>query len=303
MERQKSVVIPADIPGPRPTIVPHGGIGGLLFWLSVCIFLGISTFYFYGQFTNRDREARALQGDSELLRRENQKLHAVVDQLQTELSQTGSLLRIQQGLLEQSGAESGATEAKKQEPRSQALPSQEGLELRTLEERLDKAFAARVNAKEAMILRQERGVVIAMDYRTLFPGPGLKIGSSGLALLHEIAAGLQPMLRSVEVQVTAFAASSAAPSGLHKSPASDWELSSLRSSAIAKALTDGEHVPAQQVVASCRVGEHPLLGKSGADHGLNAHLLEIGLFLSPDPSGAQSAVGKAAAPTERQDGR
>ncbi len=281
MESKKPVVIPVDVPRARPSVVPHGGIGGLLFWISVSVFLGISTFHFYGHFTARDREARALQGDSELLRSENQKLRSVVDQLQTELSQTGSLLRLQQDLLGQTATANGAGESNKE--KAQARTPSETLELRTLEERLDKVFAARVLAKEAAILPQETGVVIALDSRTLFPGAGLKIGGPGQALLREVAAGLQPLSGSFEVRIVAFAEPTPAAPGARKSSLSNWEISSLRSAAVAKALVDGEHLAAGQVVASCRGAEYRTAGGAGANQGLSAHRLEIGLFLTENP--------------------
>ncbi len=285
MESTKSVVIPVDAHKVRPTVVPYGGIGGLLFWVSVCIFLGISTFHFYSYFTVRDREARALQGDSELLRRENQKLRSVVDQLQTELGQTGSLLRLQQELLGQSAAANGGQEAKKEPPRDPVLSPSERLDLRTLEERLDRALAAQVSAKEAAILPKENGVVIAIDSRALFPGAGLKVGSAGQMLLHEVAAGLQPLLGSVEVRVIAFATPAS-----EKNPRANWEVPSLRSAAVAKALVDGEHLPPKRVVASCR-GAGQRSGEGvGEDEKMSSRRLEIGLFLSADSS-------------ERQDGR
>lgn len=303
MKSHKPVVIPIDANNVRPSIVPHGGLGGLLFWISVCVFLGISTFYFYGHFADRDREARALQGDSELLRRENQKLHSVVDQLQTELGQTGSLLRVQQELLAQPGTGNGSGESKKEMPRDRAFSSSETLELRTLQERLDKVFAARMNAKEAVILPQESGVVIVLDDRALFQGTGLKIGSSGEALLHEVAIGLQPMLRSIEIRITAFADPPPTTPGVHKSPMSNWEVSSLRASAVAKSLVDVEHLPPGQVVASCRGAKQPLEGDLRADRGLSAHRLEIGLFLTSDAEGVREAAGRAADSNGRQDGR
>ncbi|QSR84321.1 hypothetical protein [Methylacidimicrobium sp. B4] len=310
MESQKPVVIPVDVPKARPSVVPYGGIGGLLFWISVSVFLGISTFHFYDHFTARDREARALQGDSELLRSENQKLRSVVDQLQTELSQTGSLLRLQQDLLGQTAAVNGAGEAIQEKPRTRT-PSGT-LELRTLEERLDKAFAARVLAKEAAILPQESGVVIALDYRVLFPGPGLKIGAPGQALLHEVAAGLQPLSGAVEVRIVGFVdptpaapLAQAAP-GARKNPMSNWGLSSLRSAAVARVLVDGEHLAAGRVTASCRGAENRAAAGVGSNPnpGLSAHRLEIGLFLTEHPPGEGAGdAGGSAGSSERQDGR
>ncbi|MDD2675999.1 MAG: OmpA family protein [Methylacidiphilaceae bacterium] len=304
MESQKPAVVPVDAQKVRPSVIPHGGIGGLLFWIGVCVFLGIGTIHFYGEFTVRDREVRALKGDSELLRRENQKLHAVVDQLQTELSQTGSLLRLQQDLIGQSAAANGAGDSKKEEPRSRALSLSETLELRTLEERLDKAFAARVIAKEAAILRREDGVVIVLDDHLLFPGAGLKMGSSGLTLLHEVAAGLQPLPPSVEVRITAFADPSPTPAGARKGPVPNWEVSSLRASAVAKQLVEGEHLPAGKVIASCRGAQPPLEKARGVAPGPAAHSLEIELLFNPDTRGdRREATSGAASSSERQGGR
>lgn len=277
MERGKPVVIPVEGPKARPSVVPYGGIGGLLFWISVSIFLGISTFHFYGNFTDRDREARALRGDSELLRSENQKLRSVVDQLQTELSQTGSLLRLQQDLLGQSATANGARESGKEEPRARTLSPSEAIDLRTLEERLDKAFAAQVNANGAAIRPQENGVVIALDPRILFPGAGTKIGSLGQALLHEVAVGVQPLSGAIEVRIVAFADPAPAAPGARRSSSTGWEISSLRSASIAKALVEGEHLPAGQVIASCR-GAEQRATPSGANPGLSAYRLEIGIF-------------------------
>lgn len=287
-ESQNPVVIPADPPPrTRPTVVPYGGIGGLLFWVSVSVFLGIGTFHFYRLFTVRDREARALQGDSELLRRENQKMRAVVDQLQTELSQTGTLLRLQQDLLSQAPAANGA--GQKVEEKGEALTPSQTLELRALEERLDKALAARISAKEASILPQERGVVIALDSRVLFPGAGPKIGAPGEALLHEVAAGLQPILGSAEVRIVAFADSAPAVPGARKNAAGNWEACSLRSAAVAKALVEVEHLPAGQVVASCR-GAVPVAESGSADNqGYSGRRLEIGIFLEKTPVTAEAS--------------
>lgn len=293
-ESQKPVVISVDVPKGRPGVVPYGGLGGLLFWISVCIFLGISTFHFYGSFTDRDREARALQGESELLRSENQKLRSVVDQLQTELSQTGSLLRLQQDLLGQAAAPNGSEESTKGKPRARTLSSSQALELRTLEERLEKAFAARVIAKEAVILPQENGVVVALDYRALFPGAGLKVGAPGQALLHEVAAGLQPLSGAFEVRIVAFAdpapaspaaTSAAAAPGARKSPMSNWAVSALRSAAVARSLVDGEHLPVGRVVASCRGVDPGTAGVAEAGQGVSSHRLEIGLFFPENARG------------------
>ncbi|WP_018290276.1 OmpA family protein [Verrucomicrobium sp. 3C] len=293
MESQKPNVILVDVPKGRPSVIPYGGMGGLLFWIAVCVFLGIGTFHFHGAFTVQDRKARALQGESELLRRENQKLHAVVDQLQTELGQTGSLLRLQQELIGQSAAGNGMDDSKKEEPRSQSLSPSETLELRTLEERLDKAFAARLNAKEAAILRREDRIVIVLDHRTLFPGAGLKIGTSGLTLLHEVAAGLQSLPESPEVRVTAFADPSPTTASSRQASLSNWEVSSLRASAVAKQLVEGEHLPAGQVIASCRGAQLPLVKGPGVSPGPSAHRLEIWLILHPDAplSGWREAKG------------
>ncbi|MGD9896752.1 MAG: hypothetical protein AB7T14_06735 [Candidatus Methylacidiphilaceae bacterium] len=303
MKSQKPVVIPADVQKPRPSVVPHGGIGGLLFWISICVLLGIGTFYFYGQSTAWDREARALRGDSEVLRRENQKLHAVVDQLQSELSQTGSLLRIQQDLLGQSPVGTGAAEPKGEELRSRTLSAPEAADLRVLEERLDKTFAGRTSAKEAAIIPRQDGIVIALDYRIFFPGAGLKIGNPGLALLHEVAEILQPFLQSIEVRIMAFADPPTTPPGLRKSPMSNWELPLLRSSAVAKALVEGEHLPAGQVVASCRGAELYLANDPKGEHRLSVHPLEIGLFFNEASHGEQREVRRAGTASERKDGR
>ena len=300
MESQEPVVVPVDVHKVRPSVIPHGGIGGLLFWISVCIFLGISTIHFYGKFTVRDREVRALQGDSELLRRENQKLHAVVDQLQTELSQTGSLLRLQQDLIGQSAAANGAGDSKREEPRSRTLSPSETLELRTLEERLDKALAARAIAKESAILRREDGVVIVLDDHTLFPGAGLKIGSVGLTLLHELAAGLQPLAPSAEVRITAFADPSPTPASARKAPLSNWEVSLLRASAVAKQLVQGEHLPAERVTASCRGAQLSVAKAPGVAAGPSAHPLEVELVFNPDAHGDQRGGDSS---SERQGGR
>ncbi|VVM05694.1 OmpA/MotB family protein [Methylacidimicrobium tartarophylax] len=304
MESQEPAVVPVDVQKVRPSVIPYGGIGGLLFWISVCVFLGISTIHFYGKFTVRDRDVRALQGDSELLRRENQKLHAVVDQLQTELSQTGSLLRLQQDLIGQSAATNGTGDSKREEPRSRTLSPSETLELRTLEERLDKAFAARTIAKEAAILRREDGIVIVLDDHTLFPGAGLKIGSSGLTLLHELAAGLKPLPPSVEVRITGFAEPSPTLAGARKTPLSNWEVSLLRASAVAKQLVEGEHLPAEKVIASCRGAQLPSAKTPGAAAGPSAHPLEIELIFNPDTRGDQrEATRGGAGSSERQGGR
>ncbi|MDD4934052.1 MAG: OmpA family protein, partial [Methylacidiphilaceae bacterium] len=304
MESQKPIVIPVDASKARPSVIPHGGIGGLLFWISVCVFLGISAFHFYGEFTVQDRKARALQGESELLRRENQKLHAVVDQLQTELSQTGSLLPLQQDLLGQSGAANGVGEPKQGETGSRMLTSSETLELQTLEERLNHAFAARVIAKEAAILQRGGGVVIVLDDRTLFPGAGLKVGSSGQTLLHEVVAALQALPESSEVRVTAFADPLPTAAGSRKAAMSNWEVSSLRASAVAKQLVEGEHLPAGQVSASCR-GAQPRLADApeAADAGLSAHRLEIGLILHPDARGDRGEARSEVGSSGRQGGR
>jgi uncharacterized protein HemX len=82
-------------------IIPQGGLGGMIFWLFLTVALGFSTMYFYLQTVVSENVKRFEADEEGLLQQENAKLRMQIDRMQSEIAQTGTLLRSQELLLKQ----------------------------------------------------------------------------------------------------------------------------------------------------------------------------------------------------------
>ncbi|WP_235277031.1 OmpA family protein [Methylacidiphilum kamchatkense] len=242
---QKPAVVPVKVQKKKQSVLPAGGLGAVFFWVSLSVFLGATAVYFYSQYISLEKTIRVLKEEDELLKQENQKQRAVVDQLQAELSQTGSLLKSQEELLEKTTQSLKAVESKKMEEASGSTKDNSSL-TKELENRLKAAFSEEIQKGESTVMLQKNGVVVRFAKSALFAYGGIKLSTQGKVLLSKFLSVTKPFLvnsQDSKIEVCSFTDNDPPAQEVQDVYPTNWEISAIRSAAVIRALIQIGQLP------------------------------------------------------------
>jgi chemotaxis protein MotB len=218
-----------------PFWMPRGGIGALVFWVGLCVFLGIGTIYFYVQFSQQKSQTRDLRDQEQLLFRENQKQRNELDRLQTELLEAGSLLRNREQILRQTTE--SLQEVQKEKERQAALappdPEAPAKRLQLEAETLVKSTPV-LNGVE--VLREQNEVTLRVNNLHLFTPGESGVHEKGTLLLGALVPLLKEQPVTTEIQVQAHTDNTPPGAAQAAITPTNWEVSARRASAITRVL-------------------------------------------------------------------
>ncbi|TFE69837.1 flagellar motor protein [Methylacidiphilum sp. Yel] len=243
---QKPAVVPVKVQKKKQTVLPAGGLGAVFFWVSLSVFLGATAVYFYSQYISLEKTIRVLKEEDELLKQENQKQRAVVDQLQAELSQTGSLLKSQEELLEKTTQSLKAVESKKMEEATSGSTKENSSLTKELENRLKAAFPEEIQKGELTVMLQKNGVVARFAKSALFAYGGIKLSTQGKILLSKFLSVTKPFLVNTQdskIEVCSFTDNDPPAHEVQDIYPTNWEISAIRSAAVIRALIQIGQLP------------------------------------------------------------
>ncbi|QSR88368.1 OmpA family protein [Methylacidiphilum caldifontis] len=242
---QKPSIVSVKVQRKKQSVFPAGGIGAVFFWVSLSVFLGATAIYFYGQYISLEKTVRVLKEEDELLKQENNKQRAVVDQLQAELAQTGSLLRSQEELLEKTTQSLKAVESKKGE--EEAVSAKENFSIiNEIAQKLKMTFAEQIQQGESFIIEQPKSIIVRFNKSILFGYGGVKISNIGRTLLKKLITDIKPFLdhsKDLRIEVCSYTDNDPPALEVQNFYPTNWEISAIRSAAVIRTLIQLSQLP------------------------------------------------------------
>jgi chemotaxis protein MotB len=217
-------------------IIPRGGLGGVIFWLFLTVVLAFSTMFFYLQTVISENVKRFETDEGGLLQQENAKLRMQIDRMQSEIAQTGSLLRSQELLLKQreQNLENVRTEYQRMMIAQTAFDNQAVAWEEDLQARL-KPFVDRGDVE----FEREKGKFLVRVYSAvLFAPADIGVKSEGLELLTQVAEVLREPARDFDLWIEGHTDNMPVLDALIRRFPTNWELSMGRAVSVLRVFQE-----------------------------------------------------------------
>ena len=271
--------------------MPAGGRSALIFWGGLTLLLAVGLLYLYRGFAVEERHTRLLKDDQQRLMEENTKLRAEVDTLQTELSQTGSMLKNREQILRETTE--SLQQVKAQNDQADQLADQQNHARADLQDQLAKAVQAIDPAPPAdsfKIWIEGDHVSVRLANSLLFDGSDTVLNAKGADLLKKLGAALKTAAPDQEIVIDGYTDSTPAPAAATATtpapkPPNLWDVSARRASAVVRVLADAGISP-DRLIARGLGASHPVAPNDGPDHLKNRR---IEIVVRPLSMGAPTA--------------
>ena len=288
--------------------MPVGGRSALIFWGGLTLLLAVGLLYLYRGFAVQERHSRLLKDDQQRLMEENTKLRAEVDTLQTELSQTGSMLKNREQILRETTE--SLQQVKAQNDQADQLADQQNHARADLQDQLAKAIQAldpALPADSFKIWTEGDHVSIRLANALLFDGSDTVLNAKGADLLKKLGAALKTASPDQEIVIDGYTDSTPPPAAAPAAPGAApvppkplpnlWDVSARRASAVVRVLADAGIAP-ERLIARGLGSSRPVVPNDGPDH-LKNRRIEIMVrpaTLAAAPASTPTTTAEATSP-------
>lgn len=228
-------------------IIPRGGLGGVIFWLFLTTVLAFSTLYFYLQTVVSENVKRFETDEGGLLQQENARLRMQIDRMQSEIAQTGSLLRSQELLLKQreQNLENVRTEYQRLMIAQIAFDNQAA----AWEEELSARLKAFVERGDVEFVREKGRFVVRIFSAVLFAPGDVGVKAEGLELLSQAAEVLRAAARDYDLSIEGHTDNMPVLDALIRRFPTNWELSVGRAVSVLRVFLEGHGYDGKHLIA------------------------------------------------------
>jgi chemotaxis protein MotB len=267
-------------------IIPQGGLGGMIFWLFLTVALGFSTMYFYLQTVVSENVKRFEADEEGLLQQENAKLRMQIDRMQSEIAQTGTLLRSQELLLKQreQNLEKVQTEYQR------LMIAQTAFDNRavTWEEELQGRLKPYMDRGDVELERWKGRLTVRISSGVLFAPGDISVKGEGQEVLGHVAEVLREAARGYDLWVEGHTDNMPVLDALIRRFPTNWELSVGRAVSVLRVLQETHGFEGKHLIAVGYGDTRPIAPNTTRDERARNRRVEVVVrFKNPPNEGRE----------------
>jgi chemotaxis protein MotB len=263
-------------------IIPRGGLGGVIFWLFLTLTLAFSTMFFYLQTVVSENVKRFETDEGGLLQQENAKLRMQIDRMQSEIAQTGSLLRSQELLLKQreQNLENVRTEYQRLMIAQTAFDNQAV----AWEEDLIAKLKPFVERGDVEFIREKGKFTVRIYSAVLFAPADIAVKAEGLELLTHVAEVLREPAKDFDLWIEGHTDNMPVLDALIRRFPTNWELSVGRAVSVLRVFQEKHQYDGQHLIAAGHGDSKPIAPNTTRDERTKNRRVEIVIKFKNPPN-------------------
>lgn len=264
-----------------------GGKGALLFFYTPLIVIFIfASFYFGVRYHQTDQQYRMLVQQDEIRQQEIRNLKTQNDQLQSKLSEIGSMIEQKESQLRQKEAHLVATQSVADQKETAEKIFSQKKELIALEQqkKLTEKLKPSLESKQVSLKRDQMKLILTIPNTELFETGSDSLKTTANSLIQQIAVYLQELPSEVEARVLSHHDKTPLQGSLAQKYPTLLDLTTARAQIVSKSLILQSKLSPQRILAA-GMGDRQLLPTTeetaGKNPSFSSRRVEIIFDLAP----------------------